>query len=90
MKSLFGGILLAVGILIAGASGLCTLVIVGLGFTEPDGLLTIGPMALIFGGIPFLIGLALFFGGRALLRQAKGEKAQNVAEVFGPGDQPDS
>ena len=34
MKTLFGGILLAAGILIAGVSGLCSLVILGMGVAQ--------------------------------------------------------
>jgi hypothetical protein len=73
MKSLFGGILLAAGILIAGVSGLCSLVILGMGVTEPSGVVDMLPIVLLVGGIPFLIGLGLFFLGRAMIRAARRE-----------------
>lgn len=82
MKTLFGGILLAIGLLIAGASGLCSLTILGMGLSESGGLVTLLPMVAVVGGIPFAFGLMLFFGGRALLRQAKREAMKDAAEVF--------
>ncbi|HEU4969438.1 hypothetical protein [Sphingomonas sp.] len=71
MKRLFGGILLAIGILIAGASGLCTLIFVGSSTGQPNDLGPILPLALIFGGLPFLVGIGLIIGGRALLKSAR-------------------
>lgn len=70
MKQVFGSILMAVGILIAGASGLCSLVLLGgeLSNRGGGGVLVV---ILVVGGIPFAIGLAVFVGGRALVRQAK-------------------
>ena len=69
MKQVFGSILLAVGILIAGGSGLCSLVVLGGGISNSFG--EVLGIVLIVGGIPFAIGLGLFFTGRALVRQAK-------------------
>ena len=66
---LLGGILLAVGILIAGLSGLCTVVFFAMSVGQ-DGAGTL-PLVLGVGGIPFLIGLGLFFAGRALIRNAR-------------------
>jgi len=66
MKTFFGGILLAIGILIAGASGLCTVVFFVT--TAGHGAAGAFPLMLIVGGIPFAIGLGLFFAGRALIR----------------------
>lgn len=72
MKQVFGSILMAVGILIAGASGLCSLVVLGGGLSnEGGGFGGLLGIVLLVGGIPFGIGLAVFFGGRALVRQAK-------------------
>jgi len=76
MKSLFGGILLAAGILIAGVSGLCSLVILGMGLTEPSGIVDVLPIVLLVGGIPFLIGLGLFFLGRSMIRAARPDSQQ--------------
>jgi len=70
MRQFFGGLLLAIGILIMTGSGLCTLWIIGAGVSS----MTLGealsalPIPLIVGGIPFAIGLGMFFWGRALLR----------------------
>ena len=85
MKSLFGGILLGAGILIAGASGLCSLVFLGMGLTEPSGMVDMLPMVLLVGGIPFLIGLGLFFQGRSKIRSARRDGQE--APSRGP-DQP--
>jgi hypothetical protein len=79
MKTFFGGILLAIGILIAGASGLCslTMLVSALGNLHGHeefsgaGML---PVIAIFGGIPFVIGLSLFFAGRSLIRSDRGER----------------
>lgn len=74
MKKVFGSILLAVGILIAGASGLCSLVFsMGTLFGSSSNIRIDLPIILFVGGIPFGIGVALFFGGRALVRQATRE-----------------
>jgi len=80
MKSLFGGILLAAGILIAGVSGLCSLVILGMGLTEPSGIVDVLPIVLLVGGIPFLIGLGLFFLGRSMIRAARADSQQASSE----------
>ena len=75
MKGLFGGILMAVGILIAGASGLCSLVVLfggtGTGGNIIDGI----SVVLMFGGLPFAIGLAMFFGGDRRIGIARRERA---------------
>ena len=80
MKQFFGAMLLGVGILIAGVSGLCTAVMLGAGLFDPSSwnssefLTLILPMAAIFGGIPFAIALILFFAGRYLLRSARQDR----------------
>ena len=70
MRQFWGGLLLAIGILIMTGSGLCTLWIIGAGLTSMQigEALAALPIPLIVGGIPFAIGLGMFFGGRALLR----------------------
>ena len=85
MKSLFGGILLAVGILVAGVSGLCSLVVFVAGLGESGGLVDSLPLILLFGGVPFLIGLGLFFAGRALLRSARREREVSAPPESGGG-----
>lgn len=75
MKQLFGGLLLGVGILIMTCSGLCSLVVVFMGFGEAIRDPSIIMLPLLVGGIPFAIGFGLFWGGRALLRQDASERA---------------
>jgi hypothetical protein len=80
MKQLFGGILLAIGILIAGASGLCSLVVLfSPGEFSGFGML---PAVALFGGPPIAIGVGLAFGGRHLIRQARAEKPDDVSDIF--------
>jgi hypothetical protein len=72
MRTLFGGILLAIGILVAGASGLCSLAfLVSMVTSSGGGEFASLPLVLVVGGIPFAIGLALFFAGRALIRSGR-------------------
>ena len=72
MKKLLGGILLGIGILIAGASGLCSAVLLVTSLTEPPSL-EAPLIILIVGGIPFVIGLGLLVLGRALIRSANAD-----------------
>jgi hypothetical protein len=78
MKQLFGGILLAIGILIAGASGLCSLVMLfGGGFGGEVGLssfMEMLPLVALFGGIPMVAGAGIATGGWALLRSARRDR----------------
>ncbi|MDB5675969.1 MAG: hypothetical protein JWM65_2951 [Sphingomonas bacterium] len=71
MRQFFGGLLLAIGILIMTGSGLCTIVVVGMGLTSSsiNEALTMLALPLVVGGVPFLIGLGMFFVGRALSRK---------------------
>jgi len=70
MKPVFGGIMIAVGVLVAGASGLCSIL-----FLSPAGGLEGPPpgdlvaMVLIIGGIPFIAGILLVVGGYFLARR---------------------
>jgi hypothetical protein len=69
MTRFFGGLLLAVGILMMTCSGLCSLAIIASGFSmamrEPSVLI----IPLIVGGIPFTIGFGAFRWGKYLLRE---------------------
>jgi hypothetical protein len=73
MMRLLGGIMVAAGILIAGASGLCSMFAMIMMLSESNG--SIGSffgamlLVLIVGGIPFGAGLGLFYGGRNLIRR---------------------
>jgi hypothetical protein len=78
MKGTIGGILIAVGILIAGANGLCALAVLFSGDADRDG---IGSAMIFMGGIFFLVGIAVIFWGRALVRSARKHR-----DVGGRGD----
>ena len=75
MKRLFGGILVAVGILIMTGSGVCSLVVMagsvqGAGFAG----LQLAPIVALVGGIPFAVGFGIFRGGRAIGREAERDR----------------
>ena len=80
MKTFFGGILLAIGILIAGASGLCSVafLVATLGSAARSGDAFSGagmvPMVVIVGGIPFFVGVGLIVAGRALIRSDREDR----------------
>jgi hypothetical protein len=75
MKMFFGGLLLATGGLIALLSGLCSAYFF-LMFAGTDGGLSMLPLVFMIGGIPFAIGLGLFFWGRSLIRSAREEERE--------------
>lgn len=83
MKSVIGGILLAIGILIAGLSGLCTLVVIGSALVDSGSgeFASMIPAALVFGGVPCAIGVGLFFLGRHLMRTAKKDNGPDDPSV---------
>ena len=71
----FGGLLIAAGVLIATLSGLCSLGLVASSIrTVLRGPavatnLTMGLVVVaIFGGVPFLFGVAMVVGGRAMMK----------------------
>jgi hypothetical protein len=76
MKEVFGGILMAVGILIAGGSGLCSLMVLFGGGIGVD--MSMLPLVLLIGGIPFAVGAAIAFGGHMLIRSARNERQGSV------------
>ena len=80
MQKVFGALLLGCGILVAGLSGLCTLLVVRtslVGASSSQEMMSVIPAGLLFGGIPVGIGIGLFFGGRALIRSAKADEERN-------------
>ena len=73
MTKFFAYVLVTVGGLIAGLSGLCSLTMLAVAFAQilsnaPGSVGTLS-MVLVFGGLPFLIGAGLFAVGVYLLRQ---------------------
>jgi len=69
MKQMFGGILMAVGILIAGASGLCSLAVLFGGMGGSD--MSMFPLVLLFGGPPFALGAAMAYAGHRMIQVAR-------------------
>ena len=91
MKQFFGAMLMGCGILIAGLSGLCLLLVVGSALLDPATTasreqMAYLPAAVIFAGIPVVIGVAMFLGGRYALRSAEAdtrrEHEPDQADVF--------
>jgi hypothetical protein len=77
MRGVLGGLMMGCGILVAGLSGLCTLVLIGSMFVDSGSSgedYGIGVMVLIVGGGPFLVGLGAFFAGRYLVRSQDREQ----------------
>jgi ABC-type arginine/histidine transport system permease subunit len=72
MKGLLGGCLQAVGILIAGLTGLCTLM--GLASINSWRSFVAAIGSTVFFGIPFLIGVGLILAGRAMIRSGREER----------------
>ena len=71
MKRLFGGIMVAVGVLLMTGSGLCSLAVIGSSLQAGSrGDLSIIPLALIVGAIPFGMGFVGVWFGRTLIREA--------------------
>lgn len=70
MKRLLGGLLVAVGILLMTASGICSIAVVvtGLPMLINEPLLVLFP--LVIGGLPFATGAALFWVGSGVLKEA--------------------
>ena len=68
---MFGGLLMAAGVLIAGLCGLCSLGFIGMSVGGSELGMMIG-LALLFGGPPIGIGVGLYFWGRWLWRGRQG------------------
>jgi hypothetical protein len=82
MNRLMGGLLIAIGILMTGASGLCSAwvgfgMLAGPGDDQSRGLM-IG-LVLVFGGTPFIGGIAMALAGRHILRR---DRAVDHNSVF--------
>jgi hypothetical protein len=73
MKEMLGGCLQAVGILIAGLTGLCTLLMLAGVNSWRSFVQAIGE-TLSFAAIPLAIGIGLIFAGRALIRSGRSER----------------
>ena len=76
MMRLAGGLLLAIGLVIAALCGLCTGIFLINALVSSGSEAEFGLLALIIGGIPTLIGIGLVFLGRHLLRKAAVRDAQ--------------
>lgn len=71
MRQLFGGLFLAIGILLIAVSGLCSAVIIVGSFSEAVREPSLLFLPLIVGGVPLAVGFGLFKWGQALLRQVE-------------------
>jgi len=81
LKQLIGGIIMAMGVLIAFLSGMCSFFIMTGDLTgKREDLLSTLPTVLIFGGIPYVIGIGLFFAGRAILSSVDDQIASEDEE----------
>lgn len=68
----FGGLLMAIGGLIAVTAGLCAVILTGVGLALEASVTAEDVQALLFNTIlPCVLGVAIFFGGRALWRGPK-------------------
>lgn len=81
---LLGSIISGVGLLIAGTSGLCSLALFWMGFSEQGlkAFTNVMMPVLVFGGIPFAFGIALVLAGRALVREANSNAAKEKVRKF--------
>ena len=90
MKQFFGAAMLGCGILVAGLSGLCTLLLVGGALMDTSTqdareFASMIPAVLLVGGIPCVIGIALFLAGRHVIRSAEKETQESSvdqSEIF--------
>ena len=72
MKELLGGCLQAIGILIAGLFGICTLLMIGDVASWRN--FTSAITNLIFLSLPIFFGLGLVWAGRALVRSGRQDR----------------
>ncbi len=83
MSKLMGGIIMGVGLLIAGVSGICSVAVLWDGFSHRGQTggeyLDFSAAVPLIGGVPFLVGLGLFFWGRTIVRRA--EKANKESHL---------
>lgn len=73
MKELLGGCLQAIGIMIAGLFGLCTLIMLG-GINSWRAFVSGIGTIIGFGAVPLMVGIGLIFAGRALIRSGRSER----------------
>jgi hypothetical protein len=76
MAQFLGVMLIALGALMAGLCGLCTLFVAGASLSAPHDPQGYGgggmvPVALILGGLPTLFGVAMIWAGVIVLRNAR-------------------
>lgn len=72
MQKVIGCIVMAVGILITGATGLCTVMMFSSApLTRSDYSLESLGIVAIFAGIPLIFGITFIFLGRYLIRNAE-------------------
>ena len=90
----FGGLLIAAGLLIASLSGLCSLGLLAVSMDSSSGddaaanLIAGLKAAATFGGVPFLLGVALIVGGRAMMKPSTEQRRAPPPTVQDPEDAP--
>jgi hypothetical protein len=72
MKELLGGCLQAIGILIAGLFGLCTLIMIAGIDSWRSAYQAIGNIVML--GVPIFVGIGLILAGRALIRSGREDR----------------
>lgn len=77
MKLFLSALLMACGILIAGLSGLCSIIVLTSSFQSIDSE-GLGIVAMV-GGIPFATGLMMTWLGRRLVKSARAEEVAKAA-----------
>jgi len=83
MTRLLGGLMIAIGALVAGLSGLCSVAFfasVSGNYGDWQGAASTLPLILLFGGIPIAAGIALAFAGRHVIRSAMREEVDDRPE----------
>jgi hypothetical protein len=84
MKKFFGAILLGLGILIAGLSGLCSMLFLSFASFQGGNNTAIIEVVALVGGIPFILGIGLIFLGRYLIQSANrsSQSVQDQSNTF--------
>jgi len=76
VAKLFGGLLMAVGVLMVGLCGLCSaFFLVSTIGGASSGVGSMVMLALVFGGVPIAAGVALFIVGRNLRRGSQSPRS---------------
>ena len=90
VRRFFAGLLMAVGGLIAVLCGGCTVFFLGTAIltslrggesSNASDALGLGISAILFGGMPTVVGVALFLWGRRMKRQVDAQSRRNIDNI---------